>query len=95
MILIMELTNIFYTFLTFPAAQEWQSWPADQWPVRGERAAAESSGENWAAAEDRREEELPTGGENLQPEQDRARPEPLTASLTALSLQMLVTYLQH
>lgn len=57
---------------TLPAAQERQSRPADQRPVRGERSAAEEPGDHGAAAEDRREEELPAGGEDLQPEQDRA-----------------------
>lgn len=36
--------------LTFPASQERQSGCADQRPVCGERPAAESSGDNRAAA---------------------------------------------
>lgn len=76
--------------LTFPAAQERQGRRADQRSVRGERPAAERSGDHWAAAENHREEELPAGGEDLQPEQDCARPEPLAALLAALPLLTLV-----
>lgn len=74
---------------TLPAAQERQSGRADQRPVRGERSAAEGSGDHRAAAEDRREEKLPSGWEDLQPEQDCARPQPLVALAAAFPLQML------
>lgn len=76
--------------MTLPAAQERQSGPADQRPVRGERSAAEEPGDHGAAAEDRREEELPAGGEDLQPEQGRARPEPVVPLTAALPLHVLV-----
>lgn len=74
---------------TLPAAQERQSGHADQRPVRGERPAAEGSGDHRAAAEDRREKELPSGGEDLQPEQDSAWPQPLVPLAAAFPLQML------
>lgn len=77
-------------FLTVPAQQERQSRRADQRPVRGERPAAAGSGDDRAAAQDRREEELPAGGEDLQPEQDRARPKPVAPSLTTLSLHVFL-----
>lgn len=51
--------------LTFIAAQERQSRCADQRSVRGEFPAAQSSGDDGTAAENRREEELPAGGEDL------------------------------
>lgn len=57
--------------LTLPAAEERESGRADRGSVRGERSAAEGSGAHRAAAEDHREEELPAGREDLQPEQDR------------------------
>lgn len=63
---------IVYFSLTLLAAQEWQSGRVDQRPVCGEFPAAESSGDDRAAAENGREEELPTGREDLQPEQGRA-----------------------
>lgn len=78
--------------MTFLAAQERQIRRADQRPVRGERSAAEGSGDNGAAAENSREEELPTGGEDLQPEQDSSRPKPLASPITILPLQMLMMH---
>lgn len=75
-----------FKFLWLPAAQERQSGHVDQWPVCGELAAAESSGDDGAAAENGREEELPTGREDLQPEQDRVWPKPLASHLPALPL---------
>lgn len=70
--------------LTLPAAEKRESRHADRGSLRGERSAAEGSGDHRAAAEDRREEELPPGREDLQPEQDRVRREPLAAVLAAL-----------
>lgn len=51
--------------LTFLAAQERQSRRNNQRSVCGECPAAEGSGDNWATSENRGEEELPAGGEDL------------------------------
>lgn len=53
-----------------PALQEHQGRRDGQGSLRGERAAAEGSGGNGAAAEKCREEELFTGREDCQPQQD-------------------------
>lgn len=53
-----------------PAFQEHESRRDGQGSLRGERAAAEGSGGDRAAAENCREEELFTGRENCQPQQN-------------------------
>lgn len=74
----------------FTAEQERQSRCSDQRPVCGEHSAAEGSGDNGAATEAHREEELPAGGENMQSQQNSAGLESDTAFVSALSLQELI-----
>lgn len=78
---------------TFVAAQERQSRRADQRPVHREYSAAESSGDNGATAQNSREEELPAGREDLQPEQDRSRPKPVDSPRAVLQLPVPMMYL--
>lgn len=55
----------------FVVDQEQRIGCVDQRPVRGERSAAQSPGEDRTASESSRKKELPPGGENFQPQQDR------------------------